>query len=73
MVQRLVTKKRVPVEAAMFADIFPQEKQEDVISKCILSEPKHGEVWQSIAKDPRNASKGVEEILKLVASRLDAS
>ncbi|MCJ1355636.1 MAG: hypothetical protein MMC33_005628 [Icmadophila ericetorum] len=50
-----------------------KEKQEDVISKCILSEPKHGEVWQSIAKDPRNASKGVEEILKLVASRLDAS
>jgi hypothetical protein len=29
-----------------------------VIAKCILSEPKHGEVWQSVAKDPRNASKG---------------
>ena len=48
-----------------------QEKREDVIAKCILSEPKHGEVWQSVAKDPRNASKGVEEILKIVVSKLE--
>ena len=47
-----------------------QEKREDVISKCVLSEPKHGELWQDVAKDPRNAYKGVEEILNLVASRL---
>ena len=50
-----------------------QEKQEDVISKCVLSEPKHGEVWQAVAKDPRNADKGVEEVLKLVAAQLEAS
>ncbi|KAL5337859.1 PRP1 splicing factor, N-terminal-domain-containing protein [Aspergillus crustosus] len=46
------------------------EKRADVISKCILSEPKHGEVWQSIAKDPANAYKSTEEILKLVADSL---
>ena len=49
---------------------FHQEKREDVISKCVVSEPRHGEIWQSVAKDPRNAKKNVEEILKLVATRL---
>ncbi|KAL4737375.1 PRP1 splicing factor, N-terminal-domain-containing protein [Aspergillus similis] len=47
-----------------------QEKRADVISKCVLSEPKHGEVWQSIAKDPANAYKSTEDILKLVADSL---
>ncbi|KAI9812607.1 MAG: hypothetical protein M1827_004596 [Pycnora praestabilis] len=47
-----------------------QEKREDVIAKCILSEPKHGEFWQGVAKDPINASKGTEEILKLVINKL---
>lgn len=48
-----------------------QEKREDVIAKCVLSEPKHGEVWQSVTKDPRNASKGTEEILKLTVAKLE--
>ncbi|MCJ1383278.1 hypothetical protein MMC17_006391 [Xylographa soralifera] len=47
------------------------EKREDVISKCVLNEPKHGEVWQGVAKDPRNASKPTEEILKLVVAKLE--
>ncbi|EEH38074.2 pre-mRNA-splicing factor prp1 [Paracoccidioides lutzii Pb01] len=47
------------------------EKREDVISKCVSSEPKHGEIWQSIAKDPANADKSTEEILKLTAARLE--
>ncbi|KAL4746791.1 hypothetical protein BDW72DRAFT_184209 [Aspergillus terricola var. indicus] len=46
------------------------EKRADVISKCVLSEPKHGEVWQAIAKDPANAYKSTEDILKLVADSL---
>ncbi|KAL6235394.1 hypothetical protein BDW75DRAFT_209729 [Aspergillus navahoensis] len=46
------------------------EKRADVISKCVLSEPKHGEIWQSIAKDPANAYKSTEDILKLVADSL---
>jgi len=48
-----------------------EEKQEEVIGQCVNSEPKHGEVWQSIAKAPENAKLGIEEILKLVATRLD--
>jgi pre-mRNA-processing factor 6 len=41
-----------------------------VLAKCISSEPKHGEVWQSVAKDPENAYKSTEEILQLVVERL---
>ncbi|OQE13117.1 hypothetical protein PENFLA_c054G01577 [Penicillium flavigenum] len=48
-----------------------EEKRSDVVSKCISMEPKHGEVWQSIAKDPVNAYKTTEEILKLVASTIN--
>ncbi|KAE8390040.1 hypothetical protein ETB97_007760 [Aspergillus alliaceus] len=47
-----------------------EEKRADVISKCVSTEPKHGEVWQSVAKDPINAHKSTEEILKIVAERL---
>jgi pre-mRNA-processing factor 6 len=42
-----------------------------VIAKCILSEPRHGEIWQSVAKDPKNAGKRTEEILKLVVTKLE--
>jgi pre-mRNA-processing factor 6 len=54
-----------------FTDLLLQEKRADVISKCILSEPRHGEIWQSVAKDPKNATKRTEEILKLVVSKLE--
>lgn len=48
-----------------------QEKRGDVISKCVLNEPRYGEYWQRIAKDPKNARKGTEEILKLVTAELE--
>ncbi|KAA8650001.1 U4/U6-U5 snRNP complex subunit PRP6 [Aspergillus tanneri] len=47
-----------------------EEKRADVISKCVSTEPKHGEIWQSVAKDPANAQHPTEEILKMVADRL---
>ncbi|KAG4222134.1 hypothetical protein PC116_g29391, partial [Phytophthora cactorum] len=47
-----------------------QEKREEVVSKCVSVDPRHGEVWQAIAKNPKNARKSVEEILKLVAAEL---
>lgn len=52
------------------ADSLMQEKRSDVLSKCILTEPKHGEVWQSVAKDPANAHMSTEDILKNVADKL---
>ncbi|KAI9048476.1 hypothetical protein LZ554_007311 [Drepanopeziza brunnea f. sp. 'monogermtubi'] len=47
------------------------EKRADVIAKLILSEPRHGEVWQSVAKDPKNVGKSQEEILRTVVTKLE--
>lgn len=46
------------------------EKREEVVSKCVQNEPRHGEVWQTVLKDPKNAGMGVEEVLKTVAKLL---
>ena len=48
-----------------------EEKRAEVVTKCVLNEPRHGEAWQKVAKSPKNARKGVEEILKLVAAELE--
>ena len=47
------------------------EKREDVVSKCMVSEPRHGELWQQVAKDPRNAGKKTDQILNLVIDVLE--
>jgi pre-mRNA-processing factor 6 len=46
-------------------------KREEVVSKCVQNEPKHGEVWQAVRKAPENAALSVEEVLKIVASKLE--
>ena len=44
------------------------EKRQEVVEKCKSNEPKHGELWQAIVKDPKNAGLGVEQVLlKVVA------
>ncbi|KAH7358939.1 PRP1 splicing factor [Plectosphaerella cucumerina] len=48
-----------------------EEKREEVVTKCVLVEPRHGENWQAVAKKPENARKEVEEVLKLVAGVLE--
>ncbi|MCJ1424679.1 hypothetical protein MMC29_002567 [Sticta canariensis] len=48
-----------------------EEKREDVIAKCVLSEPKHGEIWQTVAKDPANAYQCTEDVLKIVVGLLE--
>jgi pre-mRNA-processing factor 6 len=45
------------------------EKKAEVLSRVAATEPKHGEVWQSVNKDPKNFRKGPEEILKLAATQ----
>lgn len=47
------------------------EKKADVLSKAIMAEPKYGEIWQSVAKDPKYARTGVEEILKIAIGKAD--
>lgn len=58
-------------EFRLLTGVALQEKRGDVISKCVLNEPRYGEYWQRIAKDPKNARKGTEEILKLVTAELE--
>jgi pre-mRNA-processing factor 6 len=36
-----------------------------------MAEPRHGEIWQSVRKDPKNARKSVEEILKIAAAKAE--
>jgi pre-mRNA-processing factor 6 len=50
--------------------LLAQDKREDVIAKCVASEPKHGEVWQRIRKDPKNAFLSTEEVLRRVVEEL---
>lgn len=50
---------------------YIQDKRADVVSKCVSTEPKHGEVWQSISKDPVNAQKSTEQVLKMVADTIN--
>lgn len=47
------------------------EKRNEVVAKCVLNEPKHGEVWAKIRKSPENAGKNFEEVLKMVAKELE--
>lgn len=47
-----------------------EEKVADVVSRCVACEPRHGEVWQRVRKDPKNAKLGIEEVLKKVMSEL---
>lgn len=42
-----------------------------VEEKCITADPKHGEVWQKVAKLPQNYFIRGKELLKLVAEKLD--
>jgi len=47
-----------------------EEKRAELVQKCVLNDPKHGETWQAVAKRPKNATKSTEEVLKLVAEEL---
>ncbi|KAF9733139.1 hypothetical protein PMIN03_010442 [Paraphaeosphaeria minitans] len=48
-----------------------EEKKTEVIERCIGSEPRHGETWQSVRKDPKNFRKGVGEVLKIAAAKAE--
>ncbi|KAG1057781.1 hypothetical protein G6F55_004563 [Rhizopus delemar] len=48
-----------------------KEQQDAVIRRCVISEPRHGECWQSVSKDISNIGKKTEDILKLSAQKLE--
>ena len=47
------------------------EKRQSVLEQIKATEPKHGELWASVRKDPRNAGKRVEEVLRIVVDLLE--
>ncbi|KAL9614817.1 MAG: hypothetical protein Q9167_000727 [Letrouitia subvulpina] len=47
------------------------EKREDVLGKIRVNEPKHGEKWQAVSKDPAMAGKTTEEVLLKVVGFLE--
>jgi pre-mRNA-processing factor 6 len=47
------------------------EKQQDIINRCNDAEPHHGELWISVSKDKNNFRLKTEEILKLVAQKIN--
>jgi pre-mRNA-processing factor 6 len=48
-----------------------QERQAAVIDKCVAAAPRHGPVWQPVAKDLSNIGKSTQDILQMVADRLE--
>ena len=46
------------------------EHVEEVVKGCVGAEPRHGQAWQSVAKDDANRGKGVREVLELVVAAL---
>lgn len=46
------------------------EHRQQVVDMCAAADPHHGPVWQSVAKDLKNAGKSTKEILELVADAL---
>ncbi|OMP07873.1 RNA-processing protein, HAT helix [Corchorus olitorius] len=47
-----------------------EEKQKDVLKRCIAAEPKHGEKWQAVSKAVENSHQPTEAILKKVVVAL---
>ncbi|CAI2352621.1 unnamed protein product [Caenorhabditis sp. 36 PRJEB53466] len=54
-----------------FEQIYGKEEQRRaVIERAIAAEPRYGDLWQPIAKDPANWRKTKEEILMMTAARI---
>eukprot|EP00053_Salpingoeca_punica_P018929 m.188305 g.188305 ORF g.188305 m.188305 type:complete len:922 (+) comp17534_c0_seq2:46-2811(+) len=47
-----------------------EAQQEEVLQHCVTAEPHHGEIWQSVAKNPVNWKLNTKDILLLTARQL---
>ncbi|CAL8466925.1 g6461 [Coccomyxa elongata] len=47
------------------------EQQAEVLERCKKTDPRHGERWQRVSKNPENAHKPIDFILKRVVLDLD--
>jgi pre-mRNA-processing factor 6 len=48
------------------------EAAADVARRCAAADPRHGERWTAVSKDPKNAHQPCEAILRKVAAELEA-
>ena len=46
------------------------QTRQDLVDRCVAAEPAHGELWTSVAKDPKNARLDVASKLRLCAEKL---
>lgn len=46
------------------------EQQRQVKERCVVAEPKHGEIWTSVSKDLANRGKNIAELLELAAKKI---
>lgn len=70
--------KADPAIGDIWAWFYKYEKQhgnkemvDKVVEECVRAEPKYGQVWQPVAKDPKNVGKSIPQILEAVAAKLD--
>jgi pre-mRNA-processing factor 6 len=49
-----------------------EDQRKEVVARCVTAEPRHGEIWTSVAKTPGNARLSVEQTLLKVALLLDS-
>ena len=49
-----------------YETIHDPAKAAEVLARAVTQEPRHGERWQRVAKDPTNAHQGVAAIMKKV-------
>lgn len=47
------------------------EKKAEVLGRMEAAEPKHGEIWQSVVKDPKNFKKSIEDMLKIALTKAE--
>jgi pre-mRNA-processing factor 6 len=50
-----------------------EARKKELAMRCKAAEPRHGEYWQAVAKDQKNAGKPQDEILVLVAASLPSN
>jgi pre-mRNA-processing factor 6 len=48
-----------------------EEKKAEVMNSALLAEPRYGEVFAAVNKDPKNARKSLEEKLRIGVSKLE--
>jgi pre-mRNA-processing factor 6 len=47
-----------------------EQQQQEVLQHCITAEPRHGEIWQAVAKAPENWWESTKAILVKVAAKM---